>query len=78
MKKVTKGVPQQSTNTTPVNMPECVIISANFLAKMSMTFTKCHGNFGRNKIILISVINTGIFRSFESKISENLFEQKIR
>jgi hypothetical protein len=58
---------------SPVNLPECVLISVTFLAKISMTFTKCHGHFWRNKIILISVINTGIFKNFESKISGILF-----
>ena len=61
---------------SPVNLPECVLISVTILAKISMTFTKCHGHFWRNKIILISVINTGIFKNFESKISGILFHQK--
>ena len=63
-------------SSPPVNLPECVLISVTFLAKISMTFTKCHGHFWRNKIILILVINTGIFKNFESKISGILFHQK--
>ena len=69
-------IPLMNIVSAPVNLPECVLISVTFLAKISMTFTKCHGHFWRNKIILILVINTGIFKNFESKISGILFHQK--
>ena len=47
---------------SPVNMPDCVLISAKFCPEMSMTFIKCHGHFGRNKNILITVLYIRIFR----------------
>jgi hypothetical protein len=45
----------------PANMSDCVLISAKFYLNISKTFIKCHGNFGRNKNIFISMMNMRIF-----------------